>query len=68
MALTAVKVPLPTVSEEQRFEVRKLDMPGFYRVLCRTGYTDTLVRDAAFLDSLLQSIVEEARYKALAAK
>ncbi len=63
-----MQVPLPTVSQEQRFEVRQLDMPGFYRVLCRTGYTDTLVRDAAFLDGLLQSIVEEARYKAMAAK
>ena len=63
-----LQVPLPTVPQEQRFVVRQLEMPGFYRVLCRTGYTDTLVRDPAFLDSLLQVIVEEARYKALAAK
>ncbi|BDA48595.1 Potassium transporter 23 [Coccomyxa sp. Obi] len=66
--LTVQKVPLPTVPQEQRFVVRQLEMPGFYRVLCRTGYTDTLVKNPAFLDSLLQVILEEARYKALAAK
>lgn len=62
------QVPLPSVTEEQRFAVSQLDMPGFYRVLCRVGYTDTLMRDAAFVESLLQAIVEEARYKAMAAK
>jgi hypothetical protein len=61
-------VPLPTHAEEERFEVIQLAMPGFYRVICHVGYTDSLPRDSSFLDLLLQSIVRVARFKALIAK
>ena len=59
---------LPTFPEEERFEVEPLAMPGFFRVLCRVGYTERLIRNAAFLEGMNQALVEDIRFKALAAK
>ena len=59
---------LPTFPEEERFEVEALAMPGFFRVLCRVGYTERLIRNAAFLERMNQALVEDIRFKALAAK
>ena len=59
---------LPTFPEEDRFEVEALAMPGFFRVLCRVGYTERLRRNAAFLERMNEALVEDIRYKALAAK
>lgn len=63
-----MQVPLPAYPEEQRFEVIELGVPGFYRVICHIGYTDSVPHNNAFLESLLQAIVTEARLKALIAK
>jgi len=63
-----LQMTLPTFPEEERFEVEPLAMPGFFRVLCRVGYTEHLKRDAAFLESMITALVEDVHYRALAAK
>lgn len=63
-----LQMTLPTFPEEERFEIEALTMPGFFRVLCRVGYTERLKRNAALLDSMNQALVEDIRYRALAAK
>ena len=65
---TVLQMTLPTFPEEERFEIEALAMPGFYRVLCRVGYTERLIRNAAFLERMNQALVEDIRFKALAAK
>ena len=67
-SLLLMQMTLPTFPEEERFEIEPLTMPGFFRVLCRVGYTERLMRNAAFLDSLNKALVEDIRYRALAAK
>ena len=63
-----LQMTLPTIPEEERFEVEALAMPGFFRVLCRMGYTERLIRNSAFLECMNQALVEDIRFKALAAK
>ena len=67
-AACLLQMTLPTFPEEERFEVEPLAMPGFFRVLCRVGYTERLKRNAAFLESMIKALVEDVRYRALAAK
>lgn len=67
-SLLLMQMTLPTFPEEERFEIEPLTMPGFFRALCRVGYTERLMRNAAFLDSLNKALVEDIRYRALAAK
>ncbi len=59
---------MPIFPEDERFDVEPLAMPGFFRVLCRVGYTERLKRNAAFLESMIRTLVEDVRYRALAAK
>ena len=65
---TGAQVLLPSWPPEQRFEVTALGIPGCYRVVCRLGYADAPDKNAAFLDALLQALLQEARFQALSAK
>ena len=67
-AACVLQVTLPTFPEEERVEVEPLDMPGLFRVLCRVGYTERLKRNAVFLETMIKALVEDVRFRALAAK
>lgn len=67
-AALLLQMTLPTFPEEECFEVEPLAMPGFFRVLCRVGYTERLIRNATFLESMNKALVEDIRFRALAAK
>ncbi|KAK9828827.1 hypothetical protein WJX72_002281 [[Myrmecia] bisecta] len=66
--LTIRQVPMPSVLPSERYLVRNMSLPGFYRVICRFGYRDQVDQGPGFTKELVQKVAEYMRFKALHAK
>ena len=53
---------------EQRHLIKHLQLPGFYHVVCRFGYTEEVKMEPDFLAELQQQIAESVRFHAMTAK
>lgn len=58
--LTNRRLSVPTVDEDERFAVQRMERAGFYRVLARYGYVDSPAQGADFADSLIEELMEFA--------
>ncbi|KAK9799835.1 hypothetical protein WJX73_007321 [Symbiochloris irregularis] len=55
--LTTRHVPVPNVSLQERFLVQQLGVPGFYHVVTRYGYMDTVKQGLDFVHLCIQHIL-----------
>ncbi|GAB4815865.1 hypothetical protein N2152v2_002911 [Parachlorella kessleri] len=56
--LTVRSVPIPHVVPDQQLLIRKLHLPGFFRVVVRYGYMDKPTHDVGFVDTIIDEISE----------
>jgi KUP system potassium uptake protein len=54
--ITNRRVPAPSVSDHERFVVRRLPADGFYHVLARYGYTDRPEQGDEFFEAVFDEI------------
>lgn len=54
--VTVRTVPLPVVGPDERLLVRKLEVYGFYHVIARYGYTESIDHGQAFVKTVVEVI------------
>ncbi len=60
-------MPVPFVSEDERLLVKREPMCGFYRLVARYGYMDTIDHGGDFADKVVRRIMLFLRCKAVEA-
>lgn len=56
--VTVRRVLLPRVREDERLLVRKLEVPGFYHIVARYGYGESIDQGPAFVKMAVEEVVE----------